>query len=118
MPFKFTLNRELLVRQGVSKESEQALLRTHKIKALLVEEMELTDDPALLRQLAQTIEELETCQQILWNFAPDPTKHYWWAYPKCKCPKLDNQERWGVDQRIISMDCPVHGNTSKAFPIN
>jgi hypothetical protein len=27
----------------------------------------------------------------------------------CVCPRMDNQDNWGVDHRIHDMTCPFHG---------
>lgn len=112
------LNKALLIQQHISPERAETIRRSHVIKRLIFEEMEQTDDPTLLHQLAETLEQLETYQQLLWGFEPNRNHHYWFTYPKCRCPKMDNAERLGVDERIISVDCPVHGKAASGYPIN
>jgi hypothetical protein len=59
---------------------------------------------------AKQLKELEFNLQKNWNFPLDETKHTWWnRFSDCKCPKMDNDERFGMD-KIINSNCPFHGS--------
>ena len=103
------LNPDLLEKQKISQRTERWLRSSHEIKAEIFGAMEATDDPVTLKALAKIETALEFHQQELWGFKRDENMHYWWQVPKCRCPKLDNQERYGTQYRIVSGDCPVHG---------
>jgi hypothetical protein len=45
----------------------------------------------------------------VWGFDQNPNFHHWYTVPKCRCPKLDNAERWGTSYGIVSGSCPIHG---------
>jgi len=58
---------------------------------------------------ATDIRELEFKLQKNWNFPLDPLKHTWWnKFNKCTCPKMDNDERFGL-AKIHNSSCPFHG---------
>lgn len=103
------LNPDLLKKQKISKRTEKLLISSHDVKVAIFAAMEQTDDPATLKVLAKVETALEFHQQKLWGFEPNEDFHYWWRVPKCRCPKLDNQERYGTPYRIVSGACPVHG---------
>lgn len=109
MTHTVVLNPELLKKQKISKRTEKWLLSSHRIKIEVFNAMQATDDPATLKALAQIETALEFHQQELWGFEPNENMHYWWLVPKCRCPHLDNAERYGTPYRITSLACPVHG---------
>lgn len=70
-------------------------------------------DYAALAELREELRILELQLQIAWGFTADERHHiYWYQIPHCKCPILDNMERKGISQKIISALCPVHGQKS------
>ena len=53
---------------------------------------------------------LEYVLQFLWGFDTTKKMHcYDYRIKGCTCPKLDNDDRVGTDQRVIRYGCPVHG---------
>lgn len=48
--------------------------------------------------------------QELWGFPMDIKYHKFWERPRCKCCKMDNEERAGTGYYIINENCPLHGN--------
>ena len=61
-----------------------------------------------IKQYTELLESIEDALQVAWGFTANRSKHiHWLNNVDCKCPKLDNQELWGID-RIITEDCPVH----------
>jgi hypothetical protein len=71
--------------------------------------MEDTEDVAELRNFAEEVKENELVIQKLFHFKSDTNYFRFWEMPKCKCPWMDNQERWGTDYHIYRLDCPIHG---------
>jgi hypothetical protein len=103
------INPRLVARQQISDEVLEQIKGTHVQRLHIFQQARETDDQAQLRQLAKDFEQLEYHQQTLWGFSQDPNFHRWFDFPKCTCPKMDNQDRYGTPYRVISADCPVHG---------
>ena len=91
------------------------IVRLHEFRESLFAQMEATDDRPTLFDLGQMVEQCEFDLQKAWKFKQDRRYHSWWfRVPKCACPKMDNYERVGAtDQRIINLNCPVHGYAVK-----
>lgn len=63
--------------------------------------------------VAAIVEGFEYVLQSVLKLPMDRNYHkYWYAVNGCKCPKLDNQDRWGTPYRVISSDCPYHSSKS------
>jgi hypothetical protein len=104
------LNEELLIQQQVTQEAKEVIIFLHAIKDMIFKEIEETDDILQLRYLVDFLQEVEFGMQEGWNFPMDSTKHTWWLRPKkCTCPFMDNMERWGYGDFIVSSDCVLHG---------
>ena len=97
------INLELAEKQGLTEEDISAIKAAYQILFGVLEHPEKYDNPVSL------IEEIEYTLQDMWKFEKDRTKHsYWYKIKGCTCPVLDNKDRWGVDQRVISVDCKWH----------
>lgn len=105
------LNERLAIRQKVTPEQLEQLKETHVIVYHLKEAAKKTTDPVKLRRLAAEFDEIETEQQLLWNFEPDPNFHRFFDFPGCTCPKIDNAERLGTPYKVINNSCPIHGGS-------
>lgn len=105
-----TLNHRLVTKQNLSRKNLKALKETHIFKHMLFRAARATDDPAVLKDLAAKFQLLEFEQQRLWGFPQDARMHRWFEFPKCECPKIDNQERYGTGMGVVYSTCPVHGN--------
>ena len=104
------LNPGLIRRNGLTQAEVDKLKALHCELYEVYLKMEATDDPAELKTLFKETTRIETAQQKLWKFVPSENFHYWFEVPKCLCARLDNMERLGTPYRIISSNCPVHGN--------
>lgn len=108
------LNRLLVKNQGLSKKDVLELQDLHGVRARLFDAMGELDpekDRDSLRLYADLLQSLEFDMQRVWKFDQDPEFHSWWyRVPHCKCPKMDNADPIFFN-RIISMDCPIHGRT-------
>lgn len=104
------LNETLAIRQKLSDERIAALVMSHQVKHMLFEAAKtVLDEPLKLRMLAKMFDELEFEQQKLWGFEQSKNHHFFWQFPGCKCPKLDNRDWWGTPYTIKAQDCPIHG---------
>ena len=104
------LNGRLAIKQNVSDEQLEKLKATHVLAHHLKNAARNTSDPVKLKMLAAEFDKIETEQQLLWNFDPDPNFHRFFDFPGCTCPKSDNTERLGTPYKIINATCPIHGN--------
>lgn len=110
------LNPKLVAKQELTEENIQAIIAAHNERLRLFHRLKKVDPKTEegldeLRQGAMRLEELEFEMQDAWGFPRSKDHHTWWyELPYCRCPWLDNRDNFGVDQRIIRADCPVHGN--------
>jgi len=107
--FVCTLNGALAKKQGLHAIEIELLKISHLTRDLLFRTMEQTDNPVILRKLADKFDELEFEQQKLWHFDEDKNFHRWFEVPKCTCPKLDNEDLIGCEQKVIDLKCIIHG---------
>lgn len=103
-----TPNKNLMKTQRITKEYEQVLIDTYKQLTMVLERPDLYDNPV------EYIEALEYTLQVLWGFAPNKNYHSYWYYIKgCICPKMDNKDLMGTDQRWYNGSCEWHGSKEK-----
>jgi len=106
------LNESLLTKQKVTPIQEKELnILYDKINTLFLYEKGLSDKEIVIvgKDLALKLEELELELQYNWNFVQDKNFHTWWnRFSHCKCPKLDNKERFGLS-KYKNSECPLHG---------
>lgn len=106
---KYAINKFLLRRQDCE-ENRETILELHELKLAIYSMIEETDNREELRDLALDLQEVEFCLQEMWKFEKDAKFHRFWEYPKCTCPKMDNED-WYPHRQVISMDCPLHGKS-------
>jgi len=104
------LNEALLEKQGITEEGEALIRQLHIAKNRVFEEIEQTDSPVLLEELVDIVTSLEFSLQRAWGFPQSTAFHRFWTMPKCTCPKMDNEDRYGTKQFVIAARCPLHGN--------
>lgn len=106
-----TLNPRMAIAQGVNDDQLAALRASHLLRREIFDlAKENVTNTFALEMLANVFTALETEQQKLWNFKPDPNYHRFFDLPGCKCPKIDNAEAVGTSTKIYSNDCPIHGH--------
>ena len=104
------LNTKLIEQQNLTSQEVAIITELHELMDKIFAEMEATEDPTRLQECVQTVEDIEFLLQEAWRFPKNRDYHCWWyQVPKCQCPWMDNQERWGTNSRIISGACPLHG---------
>lgn len=110
-PFKSRLNQDLLAKQKVTDKQIDNLERLYHDLELTFELGDIEDIGAIYaHELASTVKDIEYRLQENWNFPHDPKFHTWWnRFKYCRCPQIDNDERFGYD-KIINSRCPFHGN--------
>jgi len=107
------LNKHLAEYQKVTDEQLCALKVTHQLKESLFNIAKNTNNSLALKALAAVFDKLEFEQQKLWNFGEDANHHYFFDFPGCTCPRLDNLERLGHEGKVYSGNCPIHGDNVK-----
>jgi hypothetical protein len=106
---EFFLNPDLCKKQNITAEGLQELKNLHYKVQQVLQDMENTDKPETLKALNNSWKDLQFKLQLTWGFDQNANFHHWYTVPKCRCPKIDNAERWGTKYGIISGDCPIHG---------
>jgi hypothetical protein len=104
----FILNKLLLDQQNAWTNLED-IKETHWLKLMFYEMIMETDNRTELAELAKDIQSCEFELQRLWGFSEDARFHRFWETPKCECPRLDNEERYGTSYLITNQSCPLHG---------
>lgn len=107
----YIMNWFLLNRQQCWENLED-IKETHQLKLIIYDLIRETEDPDLLKSLAQDLTEIEFHLQELWKFPRDANFHRFWEYPKCTCPKLDNADDYPHMQHI-NLGCPLHGEGNR-----
>lgn len=103
------LDNDLIKANNVSKYAFNRLLTLYLHKKILFEAMEFIDDPEKLKVYDKKLTDIDYEIQTQWNFVPDSKYHRYWERPKCTCPKMDNEERFGTIYTIKDTNCPLHG---------
>ena len=99
-----------IVPEEKHKELKELYLSMFKI----FEKLEKIISPQQTLLLSKELENIEYSMQEIFGFPQNRNYHrYWLEIPTCTCPKLDNQEYYGTEYRLIVEDCPIHGNRIK-----
>lgn len=114
---KFKLNKVLVSSQNLLEEEVKEIESLHESRMDLEETMLREEGVEALHALAKEWTVLQFRLQIAWGFAPDEKYHRFWEVPKCRCPKIDNEEDYTTGFSIINASCPVHRLRGKE-PIN
>lgn len=101
---------QLAERQGLTQDAVNAIELLHRFKDDMFDLCRNVYVDGESGGFVLALEQIEFSMQRLWEFEESSAHHTWWyQIPGCTCPKLDNQDMMGIDQRIISCDCPFHG---------
>lgn len=99
------------LRQNNAEDNLKLIKRLMKTKFKLYQQMDLQDTQYALRELSKGVKENEFKIMEAYNFEPDANKFRFWEMPKCSCPTMDNQERWGQGVGFyVSSSCLIHGD--------
>ena len=80
------------------------------IKILHMQLREIKENPEDFDYPVQLIEDIEYTLQGIWGFTRNKDYHiHTFDIVGCSCPKLDNQERFGIAGKIINKGCVWHG---------
>ena len=107
--YETCINRDLLVTQGVEKNLE-TIKDLHLAKFKIFDKIENTDDKDELKKYAYELNHIEFNLQEAWGFPRSNNYHKFWLMPKCKCPKMDNEERYPGAFYVVNASCPLHGD--------
>ena len=107
------INPNMLDRQKCWDRLED-IIHLHEVKYLLMVEMDSSSSSGMgsdvLKTYAKLITEVEFKLQDAWGFPRNNDYHRFWDLPGCKCPKMDNDDRWPTGYYVINGDCPIHGS--------
>jgi len=105
------LNKSLL--DQLNRWTSLDLLKELHSKRLHIEdEMEEINSEGLPKDKIKNLHDQWTENQYklqkAWGFQEDGKKHRFWDIPACKCPKMDNDERYPTGYYVISEGCKLH----------
>lgn len=107
------LNKRLIESQNLTMHDVNALTALHiMLKTVFdkVEDMTPSEVDDNRDEIVSVVEDLELEMQRVWHFPQSKAHHTWWVrVPQCTCPTMDNLELMGVDQRIHTASCLLHG---------
>lgn len=105
------LNDHLIQSQQISDEDIEEIIKLHRIRYSIEEEMSSLDpvkDGNDLRILFRDWMTNEYNLQKAWNFPSNSYYYRDYTVPHCTCPVLDNDDRLGTDERIVTEGCIYH----------
>jgi len=108
------LNEKLAKKQKITDKQRENLDKLYEELDVLFGYAKVLNDTDQLtsanaHKLADKVRNIEFELQENWNFSQNPLCHTWWnKIDGCRCPKLDNIDRFGTD-KIINTKCPYHG---------
>lgn len=80
----------------------------HKVREY-IEKTALQSDIKTAKILYPLWIENERTLQQLWQFKVDDKYIKTWWYPKCTCPKMDNDDAYPTGYYYVNTSCPIHG---------
>lgn len=103
-------NLDLLKQQG-KMHNKQEIQNLYNAQFSIYRVMEHTDSVDILTELDRALDKIECALQELWGFPKDYNMHKFWYRPKCSCPRMDNEGRYGMGVgKIISGGCILHSS--------
>jgi len=112
--YQMTLSKGFLHLNNALKNLDE-IKELFEFKYEIYSAMEETDDIDLLKIFADMITQNEFKIQLAFNFKADKGFHRFWEIPKCNCPSMDNQERWGCDVGYyVNGSCPIHNEIERS----
>jgi hypothetical protein len=92
--------------------SEEAIKKIEELyseEQIILKNMIKEEDRDKLLMLADDWHSIQFKLQKQWGFKQDINYHKWWNLPKCRCPKMDNDDAWPTGHYVRIEDCPLHG---------
>ena len=104
------LNQRLITQKGLDKEEVDKIKELHVERIRIEDQMSATDDPSEIKRLFNAWTTGQYLLQSLWGFPEDINYHPSHRLSKCTCgATMDNDERLGTPYKVVSHDCPIHG---------
>lgn len=107
------INKVLLLKQNCA-ENLAKIKELHQQKRDIYQKIILSEDADFLKKYAEQITDIEFQLQDAWKFPRDRNFHRFWETPKCRCPRMDNEDHYPHGYYFFSLDCPLHGQISFA----
>jgi len=110
---QYYLNSNLIKEQKLNDSDIKRLTMVHEYKLIVYELIKLEDDIKKLKEYSKELTKIEIELQRIWKFPLNKNLHKFWNSPKCKCPKMDNDDRYPFGYYIYNLECPLHGTDLK-----
>lgn len=108
---QYLIDRDMLDRQKAW--SNLALIKKLHMEKLYLEKRMKKAPLELLKVMDAKYTKIEFALQKAWGFKRSRVMHKFWNRPRCKCPKIDNDDRYPSKYCSISPNCPLHGDRLK-----
>ena len=105
------LNPDLIKSQNLSEAEVKQVKELHIIKYNVeskMEDLDPTKNKQDLLELFELWKDNEFRLQEAWKFPKNANYHRDYLSKHCTCPKLDNDDRLGTDERIVTEGCIYH----------
>ncbi len=93
----------------LSEEAISNIQKLYEVEDLHIKKMIATNNQEQLMLLEDDWHNIQFELQKQWGFKEDINYHKWWYLPKCRCPKMDNEDFWPTGYYVKVEDCPLHG---------
>lgn len=103
------INRRLAIQMNLTLEQISIIEELHIKRDELFSKMASIDNKEELKEMDKKCREIEFALQDAWGFEREDRFHKFWIRPHCRCPKLDNEDRYPTGYYIMSDACPLHG---------
>lgn len=106
------INKNLVKQQDITDVTLEKIKLKHGVKRFFLNwlaTINVADEPQTTKTLLDCITDIEYSLQDLWGFPKNSNYHKFWDLPQCKCPKMDNEDRYPGGYYVINGSCPLHG---------
>jgi hypothetical protein len=106
------LNENLIIKLNLSEERIKDIKQLHRQAIscdISLTKMVKLDNLLHLADLLNHWHEIQENLQEAWGFPKDRNYHKFWELTSCKCPKMDNEDRYPSGYYVISSKCALHG---------
>ncbi len=106
----YDLNPALILKNKLTRDEVKQLIQLHQSKIVLFNEAEKEIDRVKLQALVADLENLEFEIQACSKLRRDKNYHRWFDFPKCTCPKVENEQNLSTAKRVINPNCIAHSS--------
>ena len=105
------INKELAIKQKLSEVEIEIIESLHYLRNFITLKAYCThiNKKEDLQVLYKRWFNNEKLLQKVWKFDNNDSYIKFWTFPKCTCPKMDNEDRYPIGFYIVNGECPIHG---------